>query len=254
MNQDFLLAATPANARRLLLFRRSTPIDLVEPLDAMAAQERLDAAVFDQWVCPYDPVHYTVAQFLLDCGLRGVVQADYHPEITPLRLLHTVQLTKLESIIVITERRRMWAMACTALRFKVEIASALFALQDADRRAVVIYDTDYTPAFQLSPRLRPLMREFPRFIVYDRQRGFDRLIHWSLWARWLCHSMPHPLYPRLVVNGPEDWRKLPLAAFALFYNVCLFPHLISEPSIVAALEDDYVEERVKYHTSLFTLA
>jgi hypothetical protein len=253
MNQDFLLAATPANARRLLLFRHSIPIDLTEPLDALAAQDRLDESAFDKWVCPYDPVVCTAAQFLLDNGLRGVVQCDYHPEITPLRLLHTVQLAKTEPIIVISERRRVWAMACTALRLKLEIAGSLMALQDIERQTVVIYDTNYTPAFQVSPRLRPLMREFPRLIVFDQQRGFDRLIHWSLWARWLCPSMPHPLYPRLVSNGPDDWKKRPLAAFAVLYCVCLFPHLIDEPSIVAALEDDYVEERVKYHTSLFTL-
>jgi hypothetical protein len=254
MNQDFLLPATPANARRLLLFRRNTPIDVDDPLDALAMQDRLAESAFDELVCPYDPVAYTIAQFLLDCGLRGVIQADYHPEITPLRILHIVQQVRSESVMVITERRRVWAMASMALHIKVEMASALIALEDASRDTVVIYDANYSPTFQFNPRLRHWLREFPHFLIFDQRRGFERLMHWTLWARWLCPGMPHPLAPRLVSDVPEVWRKLPLAAFAVFYNVCLFPHLITEPSIVAALEDDYVEEQVKYHTSLFTLA
>jgi hypothetical protein len=251
VNQDFLLPATPANARRLLLFRRVTPIELLVSLEELAAQDRLDPAAFD-WVGG-GSLTRTVAQFLIDCDLRGVVQADYHPEITPLCVLHTVRLKHAAPVVVISERRHTWSIACTAVRVNAQIASTLHALDDTSRDTLVIYDTNYGPTLNLSNRVREVMREFPRFIVYDQQRGFDRLVHWTLWARWLCPSMPHPLYPRGIVDVPEAWKKLRLADFAAFYNVCLFPHLITEPRIVAALEDDYVVEQLKLHSSLFTL-
>jgi hypothetical protein len=79
------------------------------------------------------------------------------------------------------------------------------------------------------------------------------LMHWSLWARLLFPAMPHPWYLRLIDDRPT-WTQRPLAAFAVFYNTCIFPELITAPEIVMALADAYVEQRLQRQSSLLTLS
>lgn len=253
MNQDFALLATPANARRLAMFRRVCQIDLPPDILALAAEDRIDESAFDPMACPYDTVKLTITQFLLDCGLRGVVQTAFHPEFHPIALLNAVRLAKPDVVVVATSRRRLWHAASSAVNQPIQLivdpASHLLekSLTPIDRHATVIHDVDNLTA----PSLRYLCREFAKTIIYE-YRELSHIQVWPVWARMLFPSMPHPLMPRVIKEVPDGWLKQPLAAFAVLYNVCLFPHLITLPAIVAALEDDVLLERCNYN-SLLTL-
>jgi hypothetical protein len=250
VNQDLALLASPANARRLLLFSRVVSINLSPAIIELAAQDCLDEQVFDSLVCPYDTVKHTVSQFLLDCGLRGGVLTAYHPEINPVALLNVVRLVKSE-IMVITGRRHTWSMAAQALNIALQTVSLSWLeqnLDQIDRWTTVIVETD---DHQISPHLlRNVSREFPRLIIYDIS-DLKRLVPWVVYGQLLFPAMPHPLFPRMIKELPAAWERVPLAAFAVFYNIGLFPHLITIPSVVAALEDDYLLQRLTYHSSLF---
>ena len=249
MNQDLALLATPANARRLRLFSRILPIELSPAISALATQDCLDQRVFDSLVCPYDAVKHTVTQFLLDCDLRGTVQTAYHPEVNPVALLNAVRLVTTE-IIVITGRRHVWSMAATALNITLQIGSLAWLeqhLERIDRRSVLIVETDDREI--ASHLLRNVSREFPRTIIYDIS-DLARLVPWVVWAQLLFPAMPHPLFPRMIAEMPA-WERVPMAAVALFYNVALFPHLVTTPSVVAALEDQHLLQRLMYYSSLF---
>lgn len=253
MNQDFALLATPANARRLQVFQRVCKIDLPASIEALAAEDRIDESAFDSMVCPCDSVKLMITQFLLDCDLRGAIQTAYHPEFHPIALLNAVRLAKPDLVIVATNRRRIWQSASIAVNLPIrQIADPSSytvegSLASVDRHATVIYDVDHIT----TPAMRYLSREFARTIIYEH-RELSHVMPWPFWARMLFPGMPHPLMPRLIKDVPSDWLKQPLAAFAVLYNVCLFPYLIDTPSIVAALEDDVLIERCKYN-SLLTL-
>ena len=250
MNQDFALLATPANARRLLLFSRVLPIDLSPTIINLASQDRLDEQMFDSLVCPYDAVKHTVSQFLVDCGLRGGVQTAYHPEINPVALLNVVRLTTTQ-IVVISGRRHVWSMAATALNIAVQTGSLTWLeqnLDQIDRETVLIVETDDREIS--SHLLRNVSREFPRMIIYDIS-DLRRIVPWVVWAQLLFPEMPHPLFPRMIQEVPPAWANVPLVAFAVFYNIALFPPLITTPSVVAALEDDYLLQRLMYYSGLF---
>jgi hypothetical protein len=261
MNQDFATLATPANARRLLLLRRVCKLNIPPAIVALATQDTLSAEAFDPMVCPYHIEKHAITQFLLDCNLRGVIQADYHPIMTPLNLLNVARLANPQRIIIVTERRLVWSAAITALMLSsASIVRSWAALDDVARDTTIIFDpawegsgSHYRMQSQPNRQLFNTVREFPKFMIYEQQQGFERLTHWSVWARSLFPGMPHPLTPRLLQNVPSDWQKMSLAAFALFYNVCIFPHLITTPTIVAALEDDYAASRLKSNMSLLTL-
>ena len=250
MNHDFALLATPANARRLLLFRRVVSVDVSPAIIDLAAQDCLDEQVFDSLVCPYDAVKHTVSQFLLDCGLRGGVLTAYHPEINPVALLNVVRLVT-SDIIVVTGRRHAWSMAAQALNIPLRTGSLSWLeqhLDEIDRWTTIIVETD---DHQLSPHLlRNVSREFPRMIIYDIS-DLKRLVPWVVYGQLLFPTMPHPLFPRMIKEIPPAWEGVPLAAFAIFYNVAVFPQLITTPSVVAALEDNYLLQRLMYHSSLF---
>lgn len=255
MNQDFAVMATPALARRLLLLRDICKLTLPDAVPELAAQDCLDASAFDPMVCPSSPIRLLVSQFLLDCNLRGVVQADYHPEISPLVILNVVRRTDLR-IVIVTDRRRPWANATTALALEARIITTLHALKDEDRHAVVIYDASYVGSFganTVNHHLRYVARDCPRLIIFDQQRGFNELLHWSVFARLLFPTMPSPLYLSYVGEVPDHWRKSPISASALLYNVCIFPRLITDPATIAALEDDdYTNSRLRSQSRLLT--
>jgi len=250
VNQDFALLATPANARRLLLFSRIFQIELSPAIIALTTQDRLDEQAFDSLVCPYDRVKHTVSQFLLDCDLRGMVQTAYHPEINPVALLNVVRLAASE-IVVVTGRRHAWSMAATALNISLRTGSLGWLeqnLEQIDRNSAVIIETDDREIS--SYLLRNVSREFPRTIIYDTS-DLARVVPWVVWANLLFPAMPHPLFPRMIADMPPACAGLPLAAIAIFYNVALFPDLITIPSIAAALDDQYLLQRLTYHSSLF---
>jgi hypothetical protein len=251
MNQDFILVATPATARRLLLFQKICKIEVTNDIRRLAEQDCLDHSKFDSLVCPYDSVKHVIGQFLLDCDLRAVIQVDYHPEINPIFLLNIIRLTNPQRIIIVSERRRTWYNASIALSLAVEVGSSGL-LETADRHTVVIYDPEDRRTGKGSPdiRLCHYMREFAHFIVFNDRQGFDQLMHWSLWASLLFPSMPHPMLPRYIKTVPSDWQSQPLVAFALFYNTCIFPDLITTPSIKTALQDSYVMSHLKYNVNV----
>jgi hypothetical protein len=245
VNQDFALLATPANARRLLRFSRIFQIELSPAIIALATQDCLGEQAFDSLVCPYDRVKHTVSQFLLDCNLRGAVQTAYHPEINPITLLNVVRLAAAE-IVVVTGRRRAWSMAAKALNIPLRTGSLTWleqSLEQIDRRSAVIVETDDREI--ASYLLRNISREFARTIIYDTS-DLARLVPWVVWAQLLFPAMPHPLFPRMVADMPAAWASVSLAAIAVFYNVALFPDLVTIPSVVTALEDQYLLQRLMY--------
>jgi hypothetical protein len=253
VNQDFILVATPATARRLLVLQHACRIAITDDIRRLAEQDRLDPSVFDSLVCPFDLVKYTIGQFLLDCDLRAVIQVDYHPEINPIFLLNIVRLTKPQRVIIVTDRRRMWHNAASALDLMVDVGSA-WLLDTADRHSVVIYDPERGTRTGLevpvTSKISHYMREFAHFIVFHDRQGFECLAHWSQWASLLFPSMPHPLLPRMIKDVPADWHSQPLSMFAPLYNTCIFPNLITVPSIKAALQDSYVQARLNNNMSL----
>jgi hypothetical protein len=249
VNQDFAMLATSAMARRLLLLQPLCQLTLPEAITQLAAQNRLADNAFD----PYDSTRHVISQFLLDCNLRGVIQADYHPEMTPLAVLNVVRISQPTQIVIVSERRRVWANAGIALSLIIKIVTSVSALEDIDYHAVVIYDTNYSSTMSVSGALQNVVRDFPHIIVFDDRRGFDRLMHWTLWARLLFATMPHPLYPRRTADVPIIWKDHPLVDFAVFYNVCIFPNLITDPTIMIALRDSYAESRLEQQSSLLTL-
>ena len=250
MNQDFALLATPANARRLLLFSHVLPIDLSPAIITLAAEDCLDARIFDSLVCPHDVVKHTVTQFLLDCDLRGGVQTAYHPEINPVALLNVVRQVTAD-IIVVTGRRHVWSVAATTLNISLQTGSLTWLeqhLAKIDRSSAVIVETDDREVS--SHLLRNVSREFPRMIIYDTS-DLARVVPWVVWAQLLFPTMPHPLFPRMIAEMPVAWERVSMAAIAVFYNIALFPHLVMRPSVAAALDDEYLLQRLMYYSSLF---
>lgn len=252
MNQDFALLATPANARRLLLFRRAVRLDVTPEIEALATQDRLDEQIFDPMVCPYNPAKYAIAQFLLDCDLRGGVQVAYHPEMNPLALLNAVRVAS-QDIVVVSGRRGTWSMAASALRLRVKCMATPTSLleDDISRHTVIIIEVDDQTGIARH-HLRNLVREYPHLILYDIS-DVVRLVPWAVWGQLLHPTMPHPLMPRLVADVPEAWQALPLVAFAPLYSIAVFPDLITAPSIIAALADDYIAQRLTHHNGLLSL-
>jgi hypothetical protein len=226
VNQDFVLSATPGIARRLLLLQHASKLDLSPAIVALAEQDRIDDRAFDALVCPDHPVKRQITQFLLDCDLRGVVQRAYHPEFNPLALLNVLRLAKATEVIVLTTYHRVWKTG--AFPLPVQCMSLTWFekhLMTIDRGAVVVYDAEPCTGNQFV-RLRYLVREFPRFIIYDSTE-IERSSHWALWARLLFPTMPHPLASMVLQDTPAHWSALPSSAFALFYNVCLFAGLMT---------------------------
>jgi hypothetical protein len=241
------LLATPATVRRLLLMRQAGKIDLTPEIIAVADQDRLDESAFDPMVCPYDIIKLTISQFLLDCNLRGAVQSMWHPEFHPLALLNAVRHGADQAVIV-TLRRGVWVPAARAVNLPVTIlpTTTLGKLDRIDRRTVLIHDVCGT-----DHHLRNWVREFPRTIIYDYSDV--RLVPWIYWARLLFPGMPHPLLPRIIKDVPSNWANLPLAAFALYYNVCIFPHLITAPLLLTLLQDERLIEDLRYDNSALSL-
>ncbi len=250
MNQDFAMMATPANVRRLLRLQAICPIDLPTDIIALATQDQIGEADFDSMVCPYHPVKATIAQFLIDCRLRGIVQTAYHPEFDRFALLHTIKLSQPTKIIILSNRPSIWLPVIKGLRLN-HITSAMvwYSLSNAEieqyrQNTVLVIDVDLTTP---QGKLKILSRVFPQTIVFE-QSLIDpaQHTHWAIWARLLFPAMPHPLYTRMVKDTPQ-WCDRPLVNFAPFYNTCIFPDLITNPDTIEAMQD---ANQVKRLTSL----
>lgn len=249
MNQDFGVLATPANARRLLLLSRTGTINLPDEIVQLAARDMITEADFDPLVCPYNPVKRTLTQFLLDCNLRGVVQDVYHPEFNPLALLHTLKLANAQRIVILSSRPNRWEAIIVSLSLRAIAKVMPFAaLADADferrQHTVLVVDADGTT---FRDRLRIIAREFPQIIVYEHTVDANLETHWTMWAHVLFPTMPHPLYVRLVKNVPSHWASQHLIDFAPYYNICIFPDLITDPHLRSQLEDSQAIRRLSYY-------
>lgn len=244
MNQDFALLPTPAIARRLLLMQRVCRLDLAPEISALAEQDRLDvAACFDPFALPHSVARETITQFLLDCDLRGIVQANFHPDFTPLAVVNAVRYTPQQAVIMTTQRS-VWRNALQAFGLDWELWLP-FRLQSEDiarlRHLVLIIDTN---SF-VSPRnMLNIAREFPRAIVYEQTTSFNDLTSWTIWARALFPNMPPPVLAR------ADHIETPLVNFAPAYNTAIFPDLISDPLILAELNDSAFSEQSAYDADL----
>lgn len=192
MNQDFGLSLTPANARRLLRFRETFNIQLLNDLSELAQQERITETDFDPLVCPCNETRLTVTQFLLDCKLRGVVQQNFNREFDETALLHAIHLTKPSAITIIAKNKIVWRLAlrCFGLERISEIHTGLSAETVTRRRAsVLIYNVGDD---DIGRPLYNHANEFAQFIVFELLRDSTTLIPWTLWAHMLFPTMPTP--------------------------------------------------------------
>lgn len=249
MNQDFALLATPANARRLLLFQQVCALEIADELHAIAKHDMIGEHHFDALVCPYHPVKRAITQFLLDCNLRGIVPADFHPEYNEIALLHALKLAHSEHIHIITNKSSRWTAPIAALSLEARTRTSQF-LQltkeeiDCRHNTVVVLDCNLST---MRNRLRIAAQEFPQIIIYQSDDGhIDLHTQWIIWAHLLFPTMPHPLYVRLIENIPSAWRSLPLMRFAPLYNTCLFPNLITDSDLLHYLDDDVVIRALQY--------
>jgi hypothetical protein len=244
MNQDFGLSLTPANARRLVRFQKIFKLELSDAIISLAKQDRINQDDFDQFVCPHSEVKETVTQFLLDCNLRGIIQQDYHPEFSETELLNVIKIKKPKHITIFTNRQGIWQKAAKSLLLgkNIHYCPPYFYTSSEDidklRDGVLIVDL-IKSEFSYMNKLRDFSSEFPQTILFSaKKETTDDLIAWTVLAKALFPTMPHPLYPKLVKNIPEEWKELPLSLFATFYNVCLFPEYVIESSIIDLMSDD----------------
>ena len=256
MNQDFVLSATPSNARRLMLLQRIGAIHITDEIRALAARDAIDESHFDPLVCPYHPVKHRITQFLLDCKLRGVVMANFHPEYNEIALLHAIKLAKAPRIHIISSHHTRWNPAIAALSLTPIVEKSPFLMlskQQIDQHrhnTVLVVDANLSV---LRGKLRILAQEFAQVIIYQANDS-NRSLHseWLVWANLLFPSMPHPLYPHVVENVPAAWSELSLVDFAPFYNTSLFPDLISERSLLVYLDDRQVMRSLEYRRLLIS--
>lgn len=259
MNEDFGLTLTPTNARRLIHIQKIFNIELPENLHTIASQDVIGEDAFDQFVCPASPTKVVITQFMLDCGLRAIVQRNYHREMTEMAVLNVIRLVKPKRVVVFTERREFWRNASLALFLPKTMHIVLpFTLSteeiDNYRADVLIIDCD-NRVDMFATKIRDFASEFSRTIIFDPScsDGFEVTPPWTLWARALFPTMPHPLYPRVVANVPVDWVGKPLCMFAPFYNVCLFPELINDEKIKEQTTDKNLNFRVQRYKHLLNI-
>lgn len=256
MNQDFALSATPSNARRLLLLQHIGAIHITDEIRALAARDMIDESHFDPLVCPYHPVKHRITQFLLDCKLRGVVMADFHPEYNEIALLHAIKLANAPRIHIVSNQLSRWNPAIAALSLAPIVEKSSFLMLSREQidqhrhNTVLVVDANLGI---LRGKLRILAQEFAQIIVYQARDGNQSLhTEWLVWANLLFPTMPHPLYPHVVENVPAAWLELSLVDFAPFYNTCLFPDLISERSLLVYLDDRQVMRSLEYSRLLIS--
>jgi hypothetical protein len=254
MNQDFALLPTPANARRLLMLQRICPIEVSAEITAIAQRETIGESQFDPLICPHHPVKQAITQFLLDCRLRGIVQANYHPEYNEIALLHTLKLAHADRIHIVTNKPSRWTRPIAALSLErvTHTSLSLFLSKDSIERRDTVLVVDVTMGIMRS-RLRVAAQDFPQIIIYQANDGQTNLhAHWVIWAHLLFPGMPHPLYMALVENVPSAWRHRSLAEFAPFYNTCLFPELITDRQLLRSLDDNEVMQSLEYSGMLIS--
>lgn len=230
VNQDFALHATPANARRLLrLAAGDERITVPEELARLAAHDTIGEGCFDHFTCQYNEERRVATQYLLDCGMRAVVQTPYHPSFDETSLLNAVRLSPYRPVTIVTYRRAAWRLPIRLNYLDDTLLAAAHDLTaeqiDARRHGVVVVDVHTTDLSRPSPAAR-ILHEFPRTILYSHGTSLDGMPRWTSLASILFPTMPHPLAIRAVLGNPPSWARKPMSYFAHYYNTCLFPELI----------------------------
>ena len=230
MIRDFALLPTPANARRLLQFGAFGLIDLPAGLERIAAQDCVTESDFDGIICPITPTRRRAAQWLLDSNMRGIVQAHYHPDLHELALLNIAKIAKVAKLTILTRRFVEWRQAANALFFSdVDICTPYDLDGDwieARRDGLLI--VDICPlGRRCAACIATIGREFPQLIVYQsRECRNDSLLPWPVLAGELFPTMPPPESLKAAAM-PKHWHGKDILEFAPFYNVCIFPELLS---------------------------
>lgn len=249
MNQDFGLALTPANARRLLRFQQTFAMVVPEALLDLAMQDSVTEDDFDPFICEYTVTAREITQFLLDCKLRAIIQQNYHPSCSEVYVMNAVRLAKPQQLTIVTNSRQgFWmnlARWCSLDKITEVHTSLSNEVIDRRRSGVLIYNVALYDKGLLHKVVQHYAIEFAQCLVFENSRDFDMLIPWSLWAEALSPTMPNPLYARVVNNVANDWCNIPLHKFAAFYNVCLLPELISEPLIAKMLSDQMLLRQLR---------
>jgi len=253
MNEDFALLLTPANARRLLRIAQACDmtIDNIEELLEIAVTNTLPEDAFDQFVCPYSLTREVITQFLLDNNLRGIIQQDYHSDFNEIALMNAVRIKRPNSVTVFTNREKTWkdaAKACLPLGVDVNVSRPYMMVGDdidKHRSGILIIDNDATTA-SAPHKLRAFASEFASTLYFDSLRGFNLIPPWTLVASMMNPTMPNPLYPRMVIDVSESYKK-PLYLFAPLYGVCLFPELIDD-----SLRDNLSDKCLHNHLQRYT--
>ncbi len=259
MNQEFLLHATPANARRLLRFAQiNKKIKVTDELKEIAQQNRVSKEDFNAFACRHSPERETITQFLLDCDLRAVLQTIYHPCMHEVALLNAVRLSACSPITILSYNRSKWRLAAKA-NFLTDVKLVMLhemtgAEIDARRHGVLIIDMAVlNMKFVLTSGNQgqsiQLLREFPRTILYSDAKSDHpassvlSTSHWTNIAAALFPTMPHPRAIRSIKPNPHHWEQIPLRDFATFYNCCIFPEYISSKQLINLADDQLLVEK-----------
>jgi hypothetical protein len=228
VNQDFALLLTPAIARRLLRLPSRPMIDLPPEVAEIAEQDRIPLNEFDSFICPPTPERVAISQFMLDCNMRGSLEARYHPCMDETSILNVARLTRSPVTVLTTRRKDIWRDAAKNL-FMTNVTYR--QLQERDDywiddhcRDVLIFDLQIRNSIYLAARLA---REFARTFIYVSYTVPDEQTpNWTGLAGTLFPDMPNPTLRHL---GEEPLQSL--AQRAAYYNNALFLEYISDTKL-----------------------
>ena len=233
-NLSTSITLTPKNSRRL---SRIQNIFGIEPNPIIEETSKIDVIPkMSKLGWNLDPEQETIAQFLLDNDLRGIVYNEFHPNFDSIKLLKTVNNYNPDSIHILTSRKWFWS-TIGDIDQEVIIHNILnFCDVEKIRSGSVILDIPPDTFGRIidSELLSNIAREIPKIIFY-----FERAVHpWINIARFLCPNIPHPLYTKVVKDVSCKLQNIPLSSLATLYNVVLFPEFITDDRILKLISDE----------------
>jgi len=181
MNQDFLLPATPAVARKLVRFADLTSLDLDPRIRSLAERDRVTADAFDPFLCPATPERIVLTQFLLDAGLRAGVVAPGGP--TQTTILNAARLMGVEKVIIASRDPKRWKEAVagsglpkTAFVMLSHRAAFREEEQEGRRDGLMVLDWhDTTITFETTELFTAIAREFPRTVILADEAALESI-------------------------------------------------------------------------------
>lgn len=218
MSRDSVTLATPATARRLLWLQRHANLTLSPTIHDLASQQRVNPEQFEPLICPHTRERETVVQFLLDCEMRAIVQANHHPDIDPTTMLHAANLFQKKMVSVVSTTTGLWRHAARSLfleDFDVCAPNAVTG-EWIDKRRDGVLIIDVGSDLRVLPS-GALLREFPHCVLYQPMVAADQVFDWRVLSFRLFPMMPNPFVFSSVKADAKD--------LALYYNACIFPDL-----------------------------